>query len=141
MASGELFFTSVAVIDGEEEAAPDASGDLLHVVLCGQRGFEAFVGFGVDRVAVEEFQFLGRRLCPSLDESAFVCVDAQRALWAQDFDREGVEEFVGEDDGGTLRLDDLPRIERAKYCFSGCEMISRVSVIRSRKAGELSTRM
>ena len=65
-------------------------------------------------------------MCPSLGESAIVCVDAQRSFCAEDFDWEGVEEFVGEDDGRDIAARRFAeRIERAKFCFSGFEMISQ----------------
>ena len=68
-----------------------------------ERDFDAFSGLGMDRVAVEEFEFFGRRRSPGFDEAAVACVDAEGALRAEDLDRKGVEEFVGEDDKRNLR--------------------------------------
>ena len=62
MTSSELLFASVAVIDGDEKSALDAGGNAIHELLRCKRRFDAFVQLGMDRVAVEEFQFLGRRL-------------------------------------------------------------------------------
>jgi len=41
-------------------------------------------------------------LHPGFDEAAIARVDAQRTVCAEDFYRQGVEEFVGEDDGGFV---------------------------------------
>ena len=59
MAACQLFFAGVAVVDGDEKSALDVSGDAVIYILRGERGLDAFVGFGMDRVAVEEFEFFG----------------------------------------------------------------------------------
>src|ERR1700690_1999451 len=103
MASRKLLFAGVAVVDGEEESALDAGGDTIHELLCSQEHFEAFVRLGMNRVAVEEFEFFGRGLRPGFDESAVACVDAQGTFCAENFDWKRIEEFVGENDRGSPR--------------------------------------
>ena len=66
-------------------------------------GFDAFAGFWVDGMVVQEVEFLGGGLRPAFDESAIASVDSEGALGTQDFDWERVEEFVGEDDRRALR--------------------------------------
>ncbi len=102
MPSSQLLFASVAVVDGKEEAVLDAGRDAIHELLRRDGRFEAFARVGMDRVAVEECEFLGRGWRPGFDESAVARVDAQGSACAEDFDREGVEEFVCENDDRNL---------------------------------------
>src|SRR5260370_13593596 len=100
MAVVELFFEGVAVIKGDDEAAIEAGGDAIHKLLRVERNLHAFSGFGMDGVAVEEFQFLRRRRCPGLHEAAVASVDAQSTFGTENLAGQGIEEFVGEDDRG-----------------------------------------
>src|SRR5580658_6960149 len=103
MAARELLFAGVAVVDGEDEATLDAGCDLFHGVLRSQRCFDAFSQLRMDRIAVEELYFLGRRLRPGFIESVVPRADAKGTPRTEGFDREGVEEFVREDDGRDFR--------------------------------------
>ena len=102
MAPGKLLGAGVAVVYDDEQSAIDGGGDLAHVVLRAERSLDAFPGFRMNGVAIEEFQFSGRGWGPGFDEAVFARVDAEGALRAEDFDGEGVEEFVGEEDGRYL---------------------------------------
>jgi len=94
-----LFFASVAVVDCDEESALNAGRNAIHVLLRSQRRFDAFVGFGMDGVAIEKFHLLGGRLRPSFDETTVARVDAEGTFLTENLDWQSVEEFVGEDDG------------------------------------------
>src|SRR5579862_1184481 len=103
MASGELFFAGIAVVDGEEESTVDVAQDLIGGLVSRQGHFESLSGLGMNGIAVQEFQFFRRRRRPALAESAFAGIDAEGALRTQDFDWQGIEEFVGEEDRRNLR--------------------------------------
>jgi hypothetical protein len=49
----------------------------INKLLRGERRFDAFVRIGMDRIAIEKFQFFGRRVCPGFDEATVARVDAQ----------------------------------------------------------------
>jgi hypothetical protein len=48
MASCQLFFAGVAVVDDDEESALQTGGDAIHGLLCGERCFDTFFGLGMD---------------------------------------------------------------------------------------------
>src|SRR5580693_2258808 len=74
----------------------------------------------MDRITVDKFQFPGGWLRPAFGESAVARIDAQGSFSAEDFDRERVEEFVGEDDGRNVAAGRL-----VEFSSSGFEMISQ----------------
>src|SRR6202021_1063864 len=99
MAPGKLLGAGVAVVYDDEQSAIDGGGDLAHVVLRAERSLDAFPGFRMNGVAIEEFQFSGRGWGPGFDEAVFARVDAEGALRAGDFDGGGAEEFFGQREG------------------------------------------
>src|SRR5258708_793036 len=103
MASSKLFLAGVAIVDGEEESPVDVAEDLIGGLLSRQGDFESLSGLGMNGISVEIFQLFGRRRRPGFDEVAFAGVYAKGALRTQDFDRQCIEEFVGEEDRRNLR--------------------------------------
>ena len=61
-------------------------------------------GFGMDAVAVEEFEFGGSRRKPDFGQAVGFNCKMKLALYAHDFTWDSVEEFVGEDDGGRFGI-------------------------------------
>src|ERR1700688_1485815 len=98
MAPGELFLASVAVVYHDHESA-FKSGCRGHVCLRLQRSFDALPGFGMDRVAIEEFELFGRRRRPGFHKTAILRADAKRSLRTHNLDRQGIKELVGKDYG------------------------------------------
>src|SRR5277367_4265001 len=92
MATGELLFTGVAVVDDDCDSAIEAGEDVIGFALSEQWNFDTFVFFGLNRVAVEEFEFIRRCRRPGFYEAAMAGVDAQGAMRRNDFDRKRVEE-------------------------------------------------
>ncbi len=61
VATCELFAARVTVVDNQQEAACNGARDLLDPILRQDGHFEALAGFGMNAVAVEEFQIsIGR---------------------------------------------------------------------------------
>ena len=102
MASGELFIAGVAVVDEQEETPVDGMGNLTDPGLRDHRGFNPFARLGMDTIAVEEFEFFGLGWKPDFSQAVVFEGEVEFALWAKDFDGKGVEEFVGEDDQGSV---------------------------------------
>jgi len=97
MTSGELFVARIAVVDDDEKSAVKPGG-LAHIQLSLRRDFDALAWFRMNGVAVEEFKFFWRGRHPGFDKAAVTRIDSQGAFRAQDFNGDGVKEFVGEDD-------------------------------------------
>src|SRR5580704_12079103 len=64
MTARELFLARVAVVVDDDESARDRGEELIRILLRNERDFDAFVFFGMDGVAVEEFEFFARWLGP-----------------------------------------------------------------------------
>src|SRR5580698_8579904 len=103
MASGKLLRAGVAVIDGDDETALDACGQLRYVVVGDAGGFDALSIFGMDAVVIEKFEIGSRRGNPGFDETSVFLCDSQFALRTDHLNRQRVEEFVGEDDERDFR--------------------------------------
>jgi hypothetical protein len=69
--------------------------------LADERNLDALARFGVDAVAVEEIEFVRSGREPDFAESVVFKGEVEFAVMAEDFDGEGVKEFVGEDDEGS----------------------------------------
>ena len=102
VATGELLVARVTVVNDREQAAFDGARDLPHPMLREDGYFDALICFGMDAVAVEEFQFFGERRKPGLVQAIVFERDVEFAGSPENFNREGVEEFVGEDNQGRV---------------------------------------
>ena len=58
--------------------------------------------FGMDSVAVEKFQLFGERRHPGFAQAIVLEREVEFAPCAQNFHRQSVEKFVGEDDDGSV---------------------------------------
>ncbi len=72
--------------------------DLPDPILREDGHFDALAGFGMDAVAVEEFEFFGERRKPGFVQAIVFERDVELAGSAENLDGKGIEEFVGEDD-------------------------------------------
>ena len=82
MTSGKLLVTSVAVIDGDDEAAIECGGQLGNVMLSEKWHLDPLSRFRMDAVAVQEFEFFGGRWNPGFSEMFVAQVDSKRTLLA-----------------------------------------------------------
>ncbi len=96
--------------------------DLPDPILREDGHFDALTRFGMDAVAVEEFQLFGERRKPGFVQAIVFERDVELAGSAENLDREGVEEFVGEDD------------QRSFGCESAMNAGSRRAVARLGRA-------
>src|SRR5580698_9721132 len=103
MTSGKLLGASVAVVNGDDKSPLDARGQARHEQVGEAGGFDPLSVSGMDAIAVEIFEVVSRGRYPGLSEAPVLFCDAQFALQAENFDRQGVEEFVGEDDEWAAR--------------------------------------
>src|SRR5208282_75448 len=103
MPPGKLFLPSVAVVDGDDDSAVHCGRDPGHVALRDQGSFDSLCGVGMDAVAVQELQGLGGWRMPGFTKSSTLLGNMQLALRAEHFNRQRVEEFVGENDDRNFR--------------------------------------
>ncbi len=78
--SGELLFARVAVVDSDEKSAFDGSGGARHDCLRKKRDFGAGAAFGMNAVAIEEFEFFPRGRRPFFEEPSVAGSNAKRAF-------------------------------------------------------------
>jgi hypothetical protein len=104
MTSGELLLASVTIVDGNDESSLQSVSHRVHILLCEERHFDPLPYFRMHGIAVKKFKLLRRRRCPSLDEASAAHVYAKRSWRADNLDGQGIEEFVGEDDRGNVRV-------------------------------------
>jgi len=110
VAARELLVARVTVVDDHEQTAFDRARDLPNPILREDGHFDAviiininaFTGFGMDAVAVEEFQFFGERREPSFAQAIVFESDVEFAVRAENLDRQSVKKFVGEDNQGSV---------------------------------------
>ena len=99
----------------------DASSDATHESLRRERNFNTFALFGMNRVSIQKFQLLRRRLRPGFHKTLVMSIDAQGAVGTENLDRQRVEEFVGEDNDRSVANRSFVRILRmhiTKLSFS-----------------------
>ena len=71
----------------QQRAACDGARDLLDPILREGGHFDALAGFGMDAVAVEEFQLFGERREPGFAQAIVFERDVEFALRAENLDR------------------------------------------------------
>src|ERR1700686_258851 len=103
MAPGELFLASVPVVNHDCESALQFS-PRAHESLRLQRNFDTLPGFRMDGVAIEEFEFFGRRRRPGFHKTAILRADAKRSLRTHNLDRHGIKELIGKDYGRRAQI-------------------------------------
>src|ERR1700687_2700760 len=60
----------------------------------------------MDRVAIEKFEFFGRRRRPGFHKTAILRADAKRSLRTHNLDRQGIKELIGKDYGRRAQIAD-----------------------------------
>src|SRR6267378_2107214 len=100
VATCELFVARVPIVDDYKRAASDCVRDLSDPILREEEHFDPLTGFGMNAVAVEEFQFFVQRREPGLAQAIVFEREVKFAVNPEDLHRESVEEFVGEDNQG-----------------------------------------
>ena len=87
--TGELLVACVTVINDNDEqrAASDGAHDLLDPILREHGHFDALAAFGMDAVAVEEFQLLGERREPGFAQAIVFERGVEFTLCAENLDR------------------------------------------------------
>src|SRR4029077_7031005 len=97
MAPRELFVASKAVVDHDHKSVGNA-GCSFYIGLRLKRHFDTFLRFRMNRVAVEEFEFLRGWRLPRLHKTTAPCTDAERSLCTDNLNLQRIKEFVGEYD-------------------------------------------
>src|SRR6266487_4594934 len=84
MATCQLFFLSIAVVQRKEDSGLNGRGNHGHEFCGSQRDFDSFMRFGMNAVAVEEFDLLLRWRLPNFRETSAFHGDVKPPLSAQD---------------------------------------------------------
>src|SRR4029077_13771880 len=103
MSTRELFVAGVAIVNDYKRATCDCVRDLPDPILREDGHFDALAGFGMNAVAVEEFQFFVKRRKPGFTHTIVFERDVEFAGSSKNFHGQSIEEFVGEDNQGRVR--------------------------------------